>query len=99
MKCRGPCASVPATEEEERRIGRRRNPHKAASAARARWDLLLKSAKQRVSVADYTTAKGNPVTLKNAMARAKAGSSDLCDARFSVPSIRQKKRSRSPCRL
>jgi hypothetical protein len=52
-----------------RRIGTRRNPHKAASAARARWDLLFKSAKQGASVVDYITAKGNPLTLKNAMTR------------------------------
>jgi hypothetical protein len=52
-----------------KRVGTRRNPQKAASAARARWDLLFKSAKHGVNVADYITAKGNPVTLKNAIGR------------------------------
>jgi hypothetical protein len=43
------------------------NPHKAGSAPRARWTMLLKSAKQGASVTDYITAKGTPKTLRNAM--------------------------------
>jgi hypothetical protein len=45
------------------------NPHKPGSAPRARWSSLFKSAKQGASVADYISAKGNPRTLKNAMAQ------------------------------
>jgi hypothetical protein len=45
------------------------NPHRAGSAPRARWTSLFKSAKQGASVADYISAKGNPKTLKNAIAK------------------------------
>jgi hypothetical protein len=45
------------------------NPKKAGTAARSRWTSLFKSAKQGASVADYISAKGNPRTLKNAIAK------------------------------
>lgn len=45
------------------------NPHKAGSAARARWTWLLRSARQNGRVGDYLTSKGHPVTLRNAIAR------------------------------
>jgi hypothetical protein len=46
-----------------------RNSKNAGTAARARWTSLFKSAKQGASVADYISAKGNPRTLKNAIAK------------------------------
>jgi hypothetical protein len=45
------------------------NPKKPGTAARSRWTSLFKSAKQGASVADYISAKGNPRTLKNAIAK------------------------------
>ena len=50
-----------------KRIGTHRNPKKAGSAPRARWDLLFRSAKQGASVWDYISANGRPDTLKNAI--------------------------------
>ena len=56
---------------EKKKIQRVRtgNPHKRGSAPRARWSSLFKSARQGASVVDYISAKGNPRTLKNAIAK------------------------------
>ncbi|MBR0994929.1 hypothetical protein JQ580_29895 [Bradyrhizobium japonicum] len=51
------------------RISKKGNPQRAGTAARARWDWLLKNAKRNGSVGDYLTSKGHPVTLRNAIKR------------------------------
>jgi hypothetical protein len=50
-------------------VAKKGNPHKAGSAARARWDWLLKNARRNGKVDDYLTSKGHPVTLRNAISR------------------------------
>jgi hypothetical protein len=54
-------------KKKELKIVKEGNPKAVGTAPHERWTLLLRKAKQGVSVTEYINANGNPTTLQNAI--------------------------------